>query len=408
MSLMNACKTAWCFVLVMVMAVILVTSTQAQDSTMSSLSGFGAPTSASSAVSDAGVSGASGASSQTSIFSLLGLGPAGKAHIKSTFCKSPFSSLAANASAPLSGISGGLLSLDCCPKPTAAELAQMGATPGSPPTGAQSLAAAVQADQAQAEARIEALEYLSTVDCRYWPEASDVFRDSLRADKVECVRFAAAKALGSGCCCNKVTIEALKIVVSGSDTDGNPPESSERVRAAAFYALNHCLARYGLLTPDPEEAPAPPAGEEDFAPGISRTSFGSVASYYEYVARFKPLSQVITEAQLALSDPTNHPLAGRMLPTGHQSIYHAVVKATTPDPVALASAIQEQRAASRPKNERSQSRVRQVSFNPSSSARPGVNSPVRNASVRDNTVPTGQRSLFGVIRWASAKRASHR
>ena len=40
--------------------------------------------------------------------------------------------------------------------------------------------------------------------------------------------------LNSGCCCNKETIEALNICVAGEDKDGNPPETSARVKGAAF------------------------------------------------------------------------------------------------------------------------------------------------------------------------------
>jgi len=90
--------------------------------------------------------------------------------------------------------------------------------------------------------------------------------NALRTDRNECVRLEAAYALGRGCCCNKLTIEKLRLTVEGSDKDGNPPETSMRVRAAAAAALNHCLTcvteklqrEEGLQ----EEKPKPPAGGE--------------------------------------------------------------------------------------------------------------------------------------------------
>ena len=67
-------------------------------------------------------------------------------------------------------------------------------------------------------------------------------------------------ALGRGCCCTRATLEALSICVSGSERDGNPSETSERVRMAAYAALEGCLARLGPV-PLPLE-PVPPPGKE--------------------------------------------------------------------------------------------------------------------------------------------------
>src|SRR5207302_4166245 len=71
---------------------------------------------------------------------------------------------------------------------------------------------------------------------------------------------AAAKALNTGCCCDKKVIEALRLSVSGETTDGAPAETSPRVKASAFSALQNCL----LKVPEdlPAEAPPVPAQPE--------------------------------------------------------------------------------------------------------------------------------------------------
>src|SRR5207237_2362732 len=123
-----------------------------------------------------------------------------------------------------------------CP-PAARDPADL-AKPSDSPAGA---AAKIKADEAAAKARREAVRYLGTVDCHYWPEAQDALINALRADRNECVRLEAAWVLGRGCCCTKKTIVALSITVAGSDRDGNPYEDSDRVKAAAAAALAHCL-----------------------------------------------------------------------------------------------------------------------------------------------------------------------
>src|SRR5207248_6163987 len=136
---------------------------------------------------------------------------------------------------PLTLFSGGLIP-SCCPNmPSPQDLAAGG------PVGA---AAKIKKDEAEAKARRAAVRYLGTVNCHYWPEAEAALIGSLRGDRNECVRWEAAMALGSGCCCTKKTIAALDITVTGSDKDGNPSETSERVRAAAMSALQHCLSCY--------------------------------------------------------------------------------------------------------------------------------------------------------------------
>ena len=170
---------------------------------------------------------------------------------------------------PLGAVTGGFLPA-LCPPPTAAQAAALANQPGA---GAQAAAAKIQADEAGAKARVAAVEYLGTVDCSRWPEASDALVKALLEDHNECVRFAAAKALNSGCCCNKDTIEALRICVSGETKKGNAPETSPRVKAAAFAALQNCLMRVPedlpvekIESPDFNVKPPDPAGTQ--TPGV--------------------------------------------------------------------------------------------------------------------------------------------
>lgn len=88
----------------------------------------------------------------------------------------------------------------------------------------------------------------------------------LRAEKNECVRLAAAKALASGCCCTPKVVKTLTVVVNMSDKDGNLAEDSERVRMTALLALEKCLntCQPGRAE-EPPEKPAPKEKEGDVA-----------------------------------------------------------------------------------------------------------------------------------------------
>ena len=59
-------------------------------------------------------------------------------------------------------------------------------------------------------------------------------------------------------------MESLRVASSCSKDDGNPQETSDRVRAAAVAALEHCLCCFkDLNPPPPPPAPVkePPARE---------------------------------------------------------------------------------------------------------------------------------------------------
>src|SRR3954451_14233658 len=135
------------------------------------------------------------------IFNFFGISKANCAACKARLCQSQIGQLLNNATGALGGLSGGLIPPFCPPVPTAADVAALAAAGG--PTSAAAVAAKIKADEAAAKARVAAVEYLGTVDCHYWPDASDALIMALRADRNECVRYAAATVLNSGCCCNK-------------------------------------------------------------------------------------------------------------------------------------------------------------------------------------------------------------
>lgn len=200
------------------------------------------------------------------------------ASCKAAFCNGPLGSLLKGATAPLSAMSGGLIpsTCSCCP-----------ATPAPGPAGGA--ASAIQADQAGAKARAAAVRFLGTVDCHWYPEAEAALIAALRADKVECVRFEAAKALARGCCCTKTTIEAMTICVSGSDKDGNPSENSLRVQLVALEGLQRCVASYRgeideKAQPRPEQ-PASARGELAQAGPADDLQDVQLSAYYAKVKR---------------------------------------------------------------------------------------------------------------------------
>ena len=96
-------------------------------------------------------------------------------------------------SGPLASVTGGFLP-SICPPPGTIPPGGVGAPPGS----AASTAAAIQASEANAKARVAAIEYLGTVDSHRWPEAQKALINGLRQDPNECVRFAAARRSTAG------------------------------------------------------------------------------------------------------------------------------------------------------------------------------------------------------------------
>jgi len=195
--------------------------------------------------------GAAGAG-PTNIWSFFMKTPAQKAQCQACICGSPIGQFLNNMMMPMSMMTGGLIG-PICPGPNTPNPADIGKSASS----AQGAAAKIKAEEAQAKAKIAALEYLATVDCRYYPEAEVAMIAGLRAEKNECVRLAAAKALASGCCCSAKVVKALMMCVDCSTKDGFPAEASELVRAYAYVALERCLRK--CVQADPETPPEPPA-----------------------------------------------------------------------------------------------------------------------------------------------------
>lgn len=196
------------------------------------------------------------------LWSFLGCSWEQKEECRRHLCTLQCGQMLNNATAPLGAVTGGLVPSFCPQTPTAAQLADQGAV------GA---AAKIKADEAAAKERRAAVRYLGTVDCHYWPEAQDALIAALRSDRNECVRYEAAMAFVNGCCCTKATIEALTIVISCSDRDGFPKETSPRVHAASRMALERCLSCYQeppkppppvIEGPEQRKAPPPPVSPE--------------------------------------------------------------------------------------------------------------------------------------------------
>src|SRR5262249_41623781 len=151
--------------------------------------------------------------------------PEQKANCRACICNTGLGQLFSNSLKPAAAFTGGILG-PICPglnDPLKDDLLK-------PADSAEGAASQIKADEANAKARRAAVRYLGTVDCNWWPEAQDALVNALRADRNECVRLEAAWALSRGCCCTKKVVEALAIAISCSSRDGNPKETSDRVR----------------------------------------------------------------------------------------------------------------------------------------------------------------------------------
>ncbi|MDB5310272.1 MAG: hypothetical protein JWO38_4474, partial [Gemmataceae bacterium] len=190
---------------------------------------------------------------------------------RAQFCNSRIGQFVNNMLLPAGAITGGMLG-PICPGPLAANPADL----QKPATSPQGAAARIKAEEAQAKEKIAAIEFLATVDCRYYPEAEAALIVGLRAEKNECVRLAAAKALATGCCCTARILKALLIAVSCSTEDKFPAERSELVKAYAYVALERCLRR--CVEAEPEPSPEPPAAAKQ-AVYETLTPFGPLADY---------------------------------------------------------------------------------------------------------------------------------
>jgi hypothetical protein len=228
--------------------------------------------------------------------------------LKICFCNSAIGKIINGMFKPAVAFSGGLIQDRCAALAIAQDLAK-------PADSAEGAAARIKDDEAKAKARREAARYLGTVDCRYWPEAEEGLITALRADRNECVRLEAAIALGRGCCCTVKTVEALALTVSGSDKDKNPPERSERVKAAALMALDNCLANHQPLEgAAPVEEIKKPKDEKDEKDrkeekdkqGNAVQNLKTPAEYYKHIATL-PRHVVFENARRILVEATATP-----------------------------------------------------------------------------------------------------
>lgn len=238
---------------------------------------------------------------------------------KDKICNCPLGQMLNSMIMPITAFSGGLIPPLCPPdQPNPADL-------GLDADSALGAAAKIKADEAGAKARRAAMRYLGTVDCHYFPEAEGALIGGLRADKNECVRWEAALSLGKGCCCTKKTIEALNITVSGSEKDGHPYETSPRVIAAAFTALNHCLSCY-------QERPATKPKEKAAPIAISRDVEILMPEYYVKQLSSEPMEKIVASARLTLAHYNEDIIKRAPLATGDRSITQIMAKAGTPPP----------------------------------------------------------------------------
>ena len=245
-------------------------------------------------------------------------------------CQTPFGQLLSNAMRPVSAMTGGIVPV-CCSQSPATAAAALATANGQPPPPSVAAAAKIQAEEAQAKVRREAVRYLGTVDCHYWPEAEAALITSLRCDRNECVRYEAALSLSKGCCCTKAVIEALSITVSSSERDGNPSETSMRVKCQAYQALQLCLMRcsgteMGLPAGDWErpEMPTPvgggPALSHQAAIGMPGQIGGQPASHTTGPSSGASTAAVLASARHVLATAAPVQMAAATPRRGH-SLY---------------------------------------------------------------------------------------
>jgi hypothetical protein len=246
---------------------------------------------------------------------------------------------------PMAGLTGGFIPPLCPPAPSAQQIQQLQQIPG----GAQSTAAQIKASEANAKARVEAVDYMATVDCSRWPEVPKALIYALRQDPNECVRFAAARAFNSGCCCNKDVIDALRVSVAGEMTDGHPAETSARVKAAAFSALQHCLSCLPEELPAEKKpaqreqgrppAPNPPPAARPEGSAMNAAEASHIVTGYsapaptrrpaelERLVPVKTFGETVENARRTLIDSARKPRQPTVVPTGRRSLFGALAKA---------------------------------------------------------------------------------
>src|SRR5262249_55617453 len=111
----------------------------------------------------AGAPAAAPAAAPANLFSFICPTPEQKQACKEKICNCALGQMLNNGLKPMSTMTGGIIPT-ICPEVKAADLAK-------PADSAEGAAARAKADEAAAKARREAVRFLGTVDCNYWPEA---------------------------------------------------------------------------------------------------------------------------------------------------------------------------------------------------------------------------------------------
>lgn len=223
------------------------------------------------------------------------------------------------------------------PTPSRDDIARMIADGSFSP--AQITAAKIKADEAQANARQAAVRYLATVDCNYYPEAEAGLIAALRADRSENVRYEAAVALGSSRGATRRIIDALNLSALGQDVDGNPPETSERVRQAARASLNRVLAGGMAMYP----VTPPPGMPMDWAdpyamPPVPYPPTYPLAMPQGSAQELERAETISTQTKSAAPPPLTAPPGPRSLIEWIQSFGPAKEAPRTPPPPATSPA----------------------------------------------------------------------
>lgn len=244
---------------------------------------------------------------------------------KKKICECPLGQLLTNSTKVFNTYAGGLLCPSCCPEVKEDDLKK-------PANSLQGACARIRQEEAEAPSRRAAVRCLAYADCNWYPEAEAALIIALRTDRNECVRYEAAQVLGSGCCCTRKSIQALALAASGSKKDGNPPENSPRVKAAAYVSLQHCLNCFAEIEElDPLPKPESPERLPDPRKLPETTAFQMIEPAVALRPMPVPVDPVIADARAVLAQLKVSAIeTPAVMPTGHRSIYEAMVRASAP------------------------------------------------------------------------------
>lgn len=278
------------------------------------------------------------------LFTMLLPPPEMRERCRQKLCKCEIIKMLRAGLAPASVATGGLIPVgNCCPAVTKEALAK-------PADSSEGAAARIKKDVEEAAARREAVRYLGTVDCRYWPEAEEALINALRADRIECVRYEAAIQLQRGCCCTKKIAKALTICIEGTDKDGFPAERSCRVQDAAAVALSMCAIEEVAPTPaegkDPLKKQQAKVNPKDFYKEVDE---GPKQSIYEGARKVLEKRATINSTQVL-----SH--THRASSQGLLGIFGHAFESTNDMPANAAATKEPQAVASAPKTQQPQRR----------------------------------------------------